>query len=102
MNGKIDSYVGFAIKKGAVVFGVDEIERYHKKVYLILNTCDLAKKSLERLLKSSERLKCKLVEIAPMEVLKNKNCKAIAICDKSLADVILKIVSTTGSEETNG
>lgn len=33
MNSKIETYIGFAIKKGSAVFGCDNIEKYRKKTF---------------------------------------------------------------------
>ena len=91
MNSKIETYIGFAIKKGSVVFGCDNIERYRKKVYLLLATKTLSQNSLKVLNGCAERLGCKVVQIDDSEFLSKKNCKALAICDKSLADAILSV-----------
>lgn len=91
MNSKIETYIGFAIKKGSVVFGCDNIKRYRKKVYLLLATKTLSQNSLEVLSQASERLGCKVLQIDDYDFLSKKNCKALAVCDKSLADAILNV-----------
>lgn len=88
MNSKIETYIGFAIKKGSVVFGCDNIVRYRKKVYLLLATKTLSPNSLKVLNASAERFSCKVQLIEDYEFLSKRNCKALAICDKSLADAI--------------
>ncbi len=88
MNSKIETYIGFAIKKGSVVFGCDNIARYRKKVYLLLATQTLSPNSLKVLNACAERFSCKVKLIEDYEFLSKKNCKALAICDKSLADAI--------------
>ena len=88
MNSKIETYIGFAIKKGSAVFGVDAITRYRKKVYLLLMTETLSQNSAKALEAAAERLGCKLLQIPDYDLLKMRNCKAIAICDKQLADAI--------------
>ena len=89
MNSKIETYVGFAIKKGSAVFGVDTISRYRKKMYLLLYVETLSDNSLKALTAVAEKIGCPLVKIADCGQLQSRNCKAIAICDKQLSDAIL-------------
>ena len=90
MNSKIETYIGFAIKKGSVVFGVDNIKYYRKKMYLLLYVESLSQNSLDVLKLISERVGCTLSQITDYEILQRKNCKALAICDKSLANAIIE------------
>lgn len=91
MNSKIETYIGFAIKKGSVVFGCDNIARSRKKVYLLLATKTLSENSLKVLNACAERFSCEVKQIEDYEFLARKNCKALAICDKSLADAIQSV-----------
>lgn len=88
MNSKTETYIGFAIKKGSVVFGVDAIVRYRKKVYLLLATETLSQNSLKDMQSAAQKIGCKLLQIHDYDLLKKRNCKALAICDKQLADAI--------------
>lgn len=90
MNSKIETYIGFAIKKGSVVFGCDKIKTYRKKMYLLLYTTTLSQNSLSVIEGVSQSINCPLAQIEDYEILKLKNCKALAICDKSLANAILE------------
>ena len=90
MNSKIETYIGFAIKKGSVVFGVDNIKYYRKKMYLLLHVESLSQNSLDVLKLTAERVGCPLSQIQDYEMLQRKNCKALAICDKSLANAIIE------------
>lgn len=89
MNSKIETYIGFAIKKGSVVFGCDNIEKYRKKMYLILFTDTLSENSLSVLRKTAEKKNCAISKIEDYDFLRSRNCKALSICDKSLADAIV-------------
>ena len=91
MNSKTETYIGFAIKKGAVVFGCDGIKRYKKKVYLLLATESLSANSLETLTTCAENFHCNLLTIEDYGILQKRNCKALAICDKSLAEAIQNV-----------
>ena len=90
MNSKIETYVGFAIRKGSVVYGCDSIKTYRKKMWALLYTPSLSENSLSVLKDVAQRVDRPLVCIPEMEILTKKNCKALAICDKSLADAILE------------
>ena len=90
MNSKIETYIGFAIKKGSVVFGCDGIKTSKKRLLLLLYTPTLSENSLSTLKQVAERTGCPLVQIEDYESLAKKNCKALAICDKSLANAILE------------
>ncbi len=90
MNSKIETYIGFAIKKGSAVFGCDNIEKYRKKIFLLLYTKTLSLNSISVIQSVANKRSCILTEIEDYEVLVKRNCKAIAICDKSLADAIIK------------
>ena len=90
MNSKIETYVGFAIRKGSVVFGCDSIKTYRKKIWALLYTPSLSDNSLSVLKEVAARINRPLAQIPEMEILSKKNCKALAICDKSLANAILE------------
>ena len=90
MNSKVESYIGFAIKKGSVVFGCDGIKSSKKHLLLLLYTPTLSDNSLSTLKQVAERLGCPLAQIDDYETLRKKNCKALAVCDKSLACAILE------------
>lgn len=89
MNSKIETYIGFAIKKGSVVFGCDNIEKYRKRIYLLLGTVSLSTNSQAVLRNIADKRDCPLVQIEDYDMLVKRNCKALAICDKSLACAVV-------------
>ncbi len=91
MNSKIESYIGFAIKKGSVLFGCDSIKKAKKRVYLLLATKTLSENSRNVLDGCAEKYGCKVLQMDEYDFLSAKNCKALAICDKSLAEAILNV-----------
>lgn len=91
MKTKTESYIGFAIKKGAVAFGCESIERCRKRVYLLLVTADISDNSLKKVNACAEKFGCKVIETESYDALSKRNCKALAICDKSLAEAILSV-----------
>ena len=88
MKSKVETYIGFAIKKGSAVLGCDSIKSYKKRMQLLLYTANLSENSLSVLKEVSARTGCPLAQIDDYEILKMRNCKALAICDKSLANAI--------------
>ena len=94
MNSKVETYIGFAIKKGSVVFGCDNIERYRKKMYLLLGTKTLSQNSLSVLQTVANKRSLMLLLIDDYDLLIKRNCKALAICDKQLSDAIAKQLAT--------
>ena len=90
MNSKVESYIGFAIKKGSVVYGCDGIKTSRKRMFLLLYTPTLSDNSLSVLQQVASRIGCPLAQIEETETLRKKNCKALAICDQSLARAILE------------
>lgn len=110
MKDKVETYIGFAIKKGSVVFGVDNIvncltsrrRNRHGQIFLVLATTSLSASSrdrLDRLIEASapsdetdtKRLLKNALHICTVEdypILQLKNCKALAITDCELAKAI--------------
>lgn len=86
---KIETYIGFSIRKGAAVFGVDCICTYRKKMYLVAVTETLAPKSKANVVRYATERGIPVVTVADYETLAKRNCKAVGICDKSLAEAIV-------------
>lgn len=89
MNSKIETYIGFAIKKGSVVFGYDSVKLYRKKMFLFLCVKGIAENSFAKMTQLSTERNIPLLVIDDCNCLSGRNCKALAICDKSLADAII-------------
>lgn len=92
---KVCSYIGFALKSGKVLFGIDSAERYKKKAYLIVLSCDIAENSFEKAIKLQNKFKCDVLQTTDLtlsEIVYRENCKFIAITDKGLSDAIRKAV----------
>ena len=90
---KIRAYLGFCLRAGKIVFGVDDIETYKKKVHVLLVDEGLADNSKKRLMKANEKfLSPMLVLDAGVlgELLHRPQVKAAAIKDYNLAKAILQ------------
>jgi len=90
---KVGAYLGFCLRAGKVVFGVDDIETYKKKIYLVIADGDLAENSFKRLLKANERFCATLMTTSAGllgELLHKPQVKAVAIKDYNLSKAILE------------
>lgn len=82
---KINAYLGFAIKSGNLIKGVDKIIENKKPVYVVLYS-SLADNSLSKLMKFVAYNKIDIFKVTD-EVLP-LGSKAIALTDQNLARVI--------------
>ena len=92
---KIETYLGFCIRAGKIVFGVDRLEKQKKGVHLILVDGGVGKNSLKPALLAKDRLRCPLVTTENGvlgETLHRPAVKVAAITDEHLASAILSVV----------
>ncbi len=89
VNAKIKSYIGFAIKSNQVVFGVDNLEVFRKKIHLIIVSDNISEKSMNRLKLVSQNKDAEILVFSDVEGLTcRKNCKALGITNFELAKAI--------------
>ncbi len=89
---KIRAYLGFCLRAGKILYGVDDLEVYRKKIHLILVDESLAENSLKRVRKANETFKAPLLTFQSGllgELLYRPAVKAVAIKDFNLAKAIL-------------
>ena len=86
---KVETYIGFCIKKGSVVFGLDNVKRYRKKMYIVVATQSVSPKTLANTEHFCRERNIQLVVVPDYDLLAKRNCKVLGICDKSLADAIV-------------
>ncbi len=97
-NNKIATYLGFCIRAGKIIFGVDRLEKQKKGVHLLLIDGGVGKNSLKPTLLAKERLNCPLImtEAGVLgETLHRPAVKVAAITDEHLASAILSVVGGT-------
>lgn len=99
MNDKVKAYIGFAIRKGSVVFGADSLKKYRKKVYLILCSDTLSENSLSDVRVIGEKKHCEILTASKLEDVVKRNCKVLGICDSQLAFAIKQQFVMIGSED---
>ncbi len=87
---KIKSYIGFAIKSGQIIYGLDNIEVYRKKIHLILVSNTISDNSLEKIQKlaNQRNLDILCLDDSIENITKRKNCKILAITNFELAKAI--------------
>lgn len=88
---KVKTYVGFAIRSGTIVYGVDTIVK--KRVDLIVYGDELAAGSKAKLVSLSQEINCPIKEIQQGEVdfiIGGEGVKAFAIKNNNLAKAILE------------
>ena len=92
MNNKIKAYIGFAINKGSVIFGIDNIVKSKLKIKLVLLCKFTQKNTRKEAAEFCEKKNIRLLETAvPLEELASRNgVKVLAITDTNLAQAIIK------------
>lgn len=85
---KVKTLLGFALRSGKVIFGVDNIISLNKKKHIVITSSDLSENSFRRLKEniSIPILICKYATL--QEISYRDNCKVIAITDKQMAEAI--------------
>ena len=89
---KADAYIGFAVKAGKVVRGVNALEYTKEKIELLLICHTAAKNTAREAEKIARGRGIRLIEVSgtTLESAVNKdNCKLCGITDKSLAKAII-------------
>lgn len=94
MNNKLASYFGFCVRSGKIAYGVDDIEKQKKSVFLIVYDAAMGGSSTRAVVKAGERLGCPILvadEGVLSELVHKPAVKAVAIKDNHLAKAILTV-----------
>ena len=89
--GKVKSYLGFAIRSGKVIFGVDKLFESKKRAQLILICSAQNDKVTNKVVRyaKTENIPCiKLKDLVLGELVSRDNCKVIGILDLNLAQAV--------------
>jgi len=92
---KLETYLGFCIRAGKIVFGAEMIERQKKGIKLLLADGSAGKNSLKPAINAKEKFACPLLMMAENvlgEVLHRPAVKVAAVTDEHLASAILSLV----------
>ncbi len=85
---KVKSYLGFAIRSGKVIFGVDKLLESKKKPILVLicsTQNDKVTSKVIRFASSNNITYFKLKDLVLGDIIGRENCKVIGILDLNLA-----------------
>ena len=97
MNNKLENYLGFCIRSRKILFGIDNVDKQRKGVYLLICDEELGRSSLKTLLHAQEKFGCPLLmakKSVLSEYLHRPAVKAVAILDNNLAKAILSVVDS--------
>lgn len=89
---KADTFIGFAVKSGAIVRGVNALDYTKEKIELLLICHTAAKNTVSEAQKISRARGVQLIQLSgtTLESVVNKeNCKLCGITDKNLAKAII-------------
>lgn len=89
--GNIGSYIGFAVKSGKILYGIDNITLSRKRKYVMVICRSASENLVDKATAYSEKNGVPLITAElPLEELVNKsNCKLIAILDANLAKAVI-------------
>ena len=113
MNSKVQTYLGFCIRAGKIVFGAEEAEAQKRGVYLLLMDESVGNSSQKSVMKAQENFRCPLLIVGKGqlgELLHRPAVKAAAIKDEHLAAAIVNVAKDDpqfklylgGTNETHG
>ena len=94
---KIETYLGFCVRARKIAYGIDEIEKHKKGVFLLVFDETLGQSSQKILRKAQETLQCPvLISKSGVlgEYLHRFGVKAVAIKDNHLAKAIVDTVAS--------
>lgn len=112
-NSKVQTYLGFCIRAGKIVFGAEEAEQQKKGVHLLLMDEAVGNSSQKAVYKAQEKFRCPLLIVEKNrlgELLHRPAVKAAAVKDGHLATAILDVATGDpqfklylgGNNETHG
>ena len=88
---KIETFIGFAIRKGRAKLGVNA-SATAKKVYVFALCKTASENTAKGAVKLAKKYGAKLIVSTKKsieEIVSKENCKVVAICDKDLAKAII-------------
>ncbi|MCL1945016.1 MAG: hypothetical protein FWF56_04350 [Firmicutes bacterium] len=88
---KLTTYLGFCIKSGKIIYGIDNIISSHKLMYAILYDKSLSQNAISKAKTYAQRNSIPIIELDCLlqDILHKPNCKIVSILDKNLANAIM-------------
>ena len=93
---KIGAYLGFCIRARKILFGVDNVEKRKKDVFLLITDERISEHSMKNIIKAKEKFACPLLigrSGVLSELLYRPSVKAVGITDKNLASAICEVAN---------
>ena len=94
---KVETYLGFCIRSGKIIFGTEMISRQKKGVKLLISDGGMGANSFKIMVNAQQTLACPLLQTTAVgalgELVHRPSVKAVAIKDEHLASAILKEVA---------
>ncbi len=92
MNSKIKTYLGFAVKKGGVVFGLDNIKKRKSSICLVLASTEASEKTIKEVefFCSKNKIPLVLSALPVGEAVGKPGVKIMALTDKNLAEAVMQ------------
>lgn len=93
MENKISAYIGFAKKSNKVIYGMDNLKVYDKKLYLIIVCMRGNNKYIDFALSKKKETGCDVLRTNGVlldELAATNNCKILGIKSKELSTAIIK------------
>lgn len=92
---KIKSYIGFAIKSGSIIKGLDDIIKSRKEVYLLLILENLKENSKNKIQMYAKLNTIPMINVSEdlFNELNLTSVKILGVTDPNLANAIVKIAN---------
>ena len=95
-NEKVNSYIGFSIKSGKIVYGYESVILAKKRAYLVLCDVSLAENSLKKVTRFCVEKGIKLLSIDGLsEYFGGRAIKCVGIGEEHLASAIANELNNT-------
>ena len=87
---KIKTYIGFSIRSGQVLYGLDNIMVYKKKIPLVVVSNTISDNSLDKIKNVCEKKNLVMLQLSDSleNITKRNNCKVLGILNEELAKAI--------------
>ena len=92
MKRKFDTFIGFSVKAGKIVYGTDNLTQFRRKLRLIIVDNDVSPRTLKTLREVAEAKACPIYSMVSdklEDIVFKTNCKVIGLTDMNLAQAII-------------
>ena len=89
---KCETFVGFSIRSGKIIFGMEQIERSKKIPKLILVCSTVGENSRKKAYNYAEKKNVKVLELSQRkleDIVFKSNCKIVGLTDRNLAQAVI-------------